>query len=155
MDVYLNAAQKQSLVMLLACAQFLDRAVEKSADKLPKDVASSMRKARTWAQKAADTWLDVADMAARRAVVNIIRDLDIGVLTRADKAQLRELRQYLGGQEYAFRLAEMAMVQRCRGCDGSPRDGCDLYESLKHFDVPPWDETHERCEYAGAGEIQP
>lgn len=149
--MYLNAAQKQSLVMLLACAQFLGRAVEQ-ADKLPKDVASSMRRARTWAQKAADAWLEVADVSARRAVVNVIRDLDIGVLTRADKAQLRELQQYLGRQEYAFRLAELAMAQRCRGCDGTPRESCGLYEALRHYDVPPWDET-QPCEYAGVGKV--
>lgn len=150
--MYLNAAQKQALMMLLACTQFLDRTIE--TDKLPKDVAAHIRRARTWARKASDAWLQQTDAPARRAIANMIHDLDIGVLVRADKERLQDFQQFLTHQEYAYRLAELAMEHQCKTCDGTPKAQCALYESLKHYDAPSWDERHPLCEYAGAGAIQ-
>lgn len=149
---YLNAAQKYSLTMMLACGQFLDQALEQ-AQKMPKDIAADLKRGRSWVWRAATEWLKRYDERTHRAVLNIIKDCEIGIIAKQDKRQLEHLERYIGGREYAERLAEAAMQATCRTCDGACKDSCPLYEAYKHFDIPAWDEAHPHCEYAGAGSV--
>ncbi|MCL6453569.1 MAG: DUF5651 domain-containing protein [Alicyclobacillus sp.] len=150
-QTYLNAAQKRALVTLMACVSFLEEI--QNAVKLPKEVATNIKRGRTWAYKAATAWVDGIDAPTRRAVLNLAKDTEIGVVTRATRANTEAMERYVAGREYVEQMAELAMAHRCRECDGSIRDGCPLYESLKHYDIPPWDEEHPRCEYAGTGAV--
>lgn len=151
MKTYLNSADKQNITILAAAAQFLDQAIE-SVSKLPKPVVTNMKHGRTWTWKAVNETLESLDEKTRRQIVNIIKDTNIGVITKKDsQAWKKAADTYIGGQEYVHRMAEITMESKCRGCDGTCRDQCPLYESYVHFDVPTYDDGHPYCPYAHAG----
>src|SRR5579875_3719989 len=148
--MYLNGRDKQRIAFVAAAAQSLSEAVEQDT-KLPTSIKADMKRAKTWAWRSVYATLDLIDEKSKRQVVNIIKDLEIGIVSKRDAEEYRkEQEMFFRAGEHAFRLAEYAMQARCSTCDGGCRSECPLFEALQHFDVPPWDESRA-CPYAGAG----
>lgn len=148
---YLNAQQKEALTMFLACAQFLEDAV-KTANRVPTENLADLKRARTYAWKGATGWLKSLDEKTKKSILNIIKDVDIGIISRQQAQEWTKMTDtYIGGREYIYRYVENVLTTKCSKCDGSPGGECPIREAHKHFDIPAWDENHPRCEYAGAG----
>lgn len=147
--MYLNANQKHALVKLYACSDFLAQAADKADKHMPKEALTALKHARTWSAKSWDKWLSQVDDKSSRGVVNMVRDFEVGIMTkRGASNDIKEMSAYLSGKEYVERMAEVTMEAKCSRCDGTVRDTCSLYESYVHFEVATFDDKHPNCPYA-------
>lgn len=145
---YLNSADKQALTMLAACAGFLEQSLE-GIRHVPKAAQSDMKRAKSFAWKAVQATLEPLEEKVKRQLLNIIKDVDIGIVSKKDvQAWKQSTDMYVSGKEFVHRMAEITMAARCATCDGSCRDTCPLYESYVHFEVPEFDPNHRNCPYS-------
>lgn len=150
-QTYLNSAQKVVLTKLFACYQFLDDLVTDSRA-LPDDVVPDLKRARTFAWRTAKSWLKRYDEKTHRSILNLIKDHEIGIMTRREAIKTRkEMDAMLSGKEYVERMTEVTWDAKCKTCDGSCQATCPLYESYRHFEVAEYDPSHPLCAYAGVG----
>ncbi|WP_436663577.1 DUF5651 domain-containing protein [Alicyclobacillus acidoterrestris] len=164
MKNYLNAAEKQTFILLSAAGTAIGTGVDQVGSHLPKEIVADFKRANSFLRRALTAWMAPMDTKTKQATLRQAAGVNIGVIS--DVTKRREQEEYVkyirdvreeayreGGRDYVYDLCEHTLAMVCRRCDGKCRDTCALYQAYQHFDIEFWNAHHPRCEYAGAGEV--
>ncbi|MCF8566888.1 DUF5651 domain-containing protein [Alicyclobacillus tolerans] len=152
LKTYMNASMKQAFVTLWASKSAMTAVTEANGPHMSKAATGDLKRSYYFLNRAMERIIDGVDEKTRLQVDRIGRSVQIGILNNRNHQLDREAyERYLFGKEQVEDMAEMAMLAVCSQCDGSPRDGCRLFQAFKHLDVVEWDPKHSLCPYANAG----
>lgn len=152
MRTYMNATEKLAFVTLWASKSALAAVIEENGGHMPKAATGDLKRGYYFLNRGMERIVSDIDEKTKVQIDRIGRSVQIGIVNnRSHKLDREAYERYLFGKEQVQDMAEMAMLAVCSSCDGSPREGCRLFQAFKHFDVPEWDAKHAMCPYAEAG----
>lgn len=155
---YLNAKEREFFIWMVNLAGYLgDKAAELEQVGKPKDQVKWLRTARSFMLKVTDDIAKPLEQHTRNQMLKEMRSYKPMLVHSKDfKRMAREMAEEARRiesevlkdfpRDNVYDLAEYVLDYQCKSCDGH-RANCHLQKIYKRMEIPPFDESGERCEF--------
>lgn len=155
---YLNAKEREFFIWMVNLAGFLgEKAEEFEKIGKPKDRIKWLRTARSFMLKVTDDIAEPLENHTREQMWKemksyqpmLVHSKDFKRMARdmteeARKVEAEVLKDF--PRDNVYDLAEYTLDYQCKSCDGHKSE-CHLQKIYKKLEIPPFDESGERCEF--------